>query len=90
MNKTQLKEVATCRGCGRSLIGEPYYKGQGALIPETMEEAPVNFYGGYVCSYDCDYRTCLEMESSMPGAGSSKGLGSSSSAKVKSNWNERF
>lgn len=82
----ELKEIARCRGCGRALIGEPYYTGRGALIPETKERAPISFYGGYVCSYDCDYRACLEMESSFPGAGVAKRLGSGSSARVRSNW----
>lgn len=84
MNET--KEVATCRGCGRSLIGEPYYTGKGALIPETRERAPSNFYGGYVCSYHCDYRVCIEMESSFPGTGIAKRLGSGSAAQIARNW----
>lgn len=79
-------EVATCRGCGKALKGEPYYTGKGAWIPETGEPAKRNFYGGYVCSRSCDYSVSIEMESSMPGAGPARRLGSSSESHYKKNW----
>lgn len=61
-------ESAKCRGCGRKLIGKPYHMGGGAYLPgPKMEPARVNFYGGYVCSEDCDRRASLALERTMPG-----------------------
>lgn len=63
------EETATCRGCGRKLIGKPYWAGGQAYHPETRERAKVNSYGGFVCSYRCDVKAALELEQSMPGHG---------------------
>lgn len=80
-------KVATCRGCGRQLKGEPYYTGKLAYIPETGEIAKINYYGGFVCSYRCDFNSSLELEQSMPGHGASqKRLGCFSSKHLKRNW----
>lgn len=63
-----MNEPAKCRGCGRVLIGKPYYMGGPAFIPGPKhEQAKVNHYGGYVCSEACDRRASLELEQSMPG-----------------------
>lgn len=67
--KTEVGEVARCRGCGRVLRGEPYYRGKPAFHPETGEQCKTNFYGGFVCSSSCDYRASLTQEQSMPGHG---------------------
>jgi hypothetical protein len=61
------EEKATCRGCGKELIGKPYFMGGGAYMPKTMEPVKVNFYGGYVCSENCDRNASLELERTMPG-----------------------
>ena len=60
---------AECRGCGKALRGTPYYKGGPAYLPleEGGGQAKVNFYGGYVCSQQCDVNAALRLEQSMPG-----------------------
>ncbi len=68
-----MSEVATCRGCGKQLRGEPYYKGKPAYL-DNGERAKVCFYGGFVCSEACDYRACSDLESTMPGHYGSKRL----------------
>lgn len=60
-------EKAVCRGCGKELIGNPYYMGGHAYMPKTMERCKVNFYGGFVCSSACDKNASLELERTMPG-----------------------
>ncbi|KKM67024.1 hypothetical protein LCGC14_1475400 [marine sediment metagenome] len=77
---------AKCRGCGKELIGKPYYLGGPAYDPETGDQAKTNFYGGFVCSYGCDVRVCLEMSSNMPGAGPAKSLNSLEREQVDRNW----
>jgi hypothetical protein len=81
-------EHATCRGCGRELIGKPYYMGGDAYIPgPQMKRAKVNHYGGFVCSYECDFRASLELEQSMPGHGcTQKTLGEDAKKSLASNW----
>lgn len=79
---------AKCRGCGRLLNGTSYHLGGSAYDPATGKQAKVNFYGGYVCSYNCDVRVCLEMSSSMPGAGEAKSLNSFEREQVELNWPE--
>lgn len=81
-------ETAKCRGCNRELKGKPYHMGGGATDPDTGERVPVNFYGGYACSYRCDVAICLDISSSMPGAGPTKRLSSLERAKVKENWGD--
>lgn len=89
MQTEEQKEVAVCRGCGKHLIGEPYYKGAGAYLPRTMEAAKVNFYGGYVCSERCDFNASLELERTMPGhTASQSSLSSPAHNHYKKNWNQ--
>jgi hypothetical protein len=85
------EETAVCRGCGKQLVGPPYYMGkragQSVYDPVTKEDAKVNFYGGYVCSEACDYRASLELEQSMPGHGySQKSISGTTLAHHKQNW----
>jgi hypothetical protein len=77
---------AECRGCGRPLNGTAYYLGGSAYIPESGDKAKVNFYGGYVCSRDCDKRVSLDMSSSMPGAGKAHRLNTSEAESLRANW----
>jgi len=84
-------EVATCRNCGKELRGKPYYMGGRAYLPLPKGgQAPVNFYGGYVCSRQCDYRASLALEQSMPGHNGQERLGTGSEAlrRVNANWPE--
>lgn len=82
------KETASCRRCGKVLIGNPYYMGGQAYIPETKKEAKINYYGGFVCSENCDIHACLELEQSMPGHGmTQKTISSQAQKKVNANWN---
>lgn len=64
-------EHAVCRGCGKVLRGEPFYKGGQAFlpIPGRSIRALTNFYGGFVCSRECDWRAALDLEQTMPGHG---------------------
>ena len=79
---------AKCRGCRKRLNGTFYHLGGSAYDPVTGEQAKVNFYGGYVCSYNCDVKVCLEMSSSMPGAGPAISLNSPEREQVERNWSE--
>lgn len=80
-------ETATCRGCGKILKGDPYYKGGNAYHPTTNERCKVNFYGGFVCSKSCDMTASLELERTMPGhTGSQSSLSSPAFAHFKNNW----
>jgi hypothetical protein len=79
-------EKAKCRGCGRELKGKPYHLGGSAFIPETGEPCPINQYGGFVCSRRCDVRACLELESSMPGAGRGQSLSTFAEQQIERNW----
>ena len=84
---TDLKElVATCRGCGRALNGKPYYMGGDAFHPVTGERCPISYYGGYVCSEDCDRRSLYEMESIFPRAGKAHILSTPAAQRLASNW----
>lgn len=83
-------EHAVCRGCGRVLRGKPYWAGGSAYDPRTGERCPVNHFGGFVCSEQCDYRACLEQEQSMPGHGiSQKSVGSHCRESIQRNWSQR-
>lgn len=77
---------ATCRGCGRELIGKPYSYGGSAYHPVTKEACKHNHYGGYVCSKACDRRACLELERTMPGCAGQMRITSYAEEKVRKNW----
>ena len=88
-----MEDQATCRHCGRKLIGRNYCFGGRAYIPNAQgnagKQAPVNYYGGYVCSRLCDYNASLDLEQSMPGHGfSQKRIDGPALDRVKSNWGE--
>jgi len=85
---------ATCRHCSRVLIGRAYQYGGAAYIPNAQgragRRAPVNYYGGYVCSRSCDYRAALALEQDMPGHGySQKSISGAPLDRVNSNWPEQ-
>lgn len=83
----QTKERATCRWCKRELDGVAYCYGGLAYHPETEEQCKVNHYGGYVCSYMCDFNASLELEQSMPGHGpKQRTLGSGAAERLRRNW----
>ena len=79
------EENAICRGCGKTLTGKPYYMGKSAYLDDG-KKAKVNFYGGFVCSYNCDYKSSKELENSMPGAGVGKYLSLMAAQSIKDNW----
>lgn len=66
------EETPTCRNCRRKLDVRDTCKGEVVFIPGTGIKAPENHYGGYVCSYNCDYNATLSHEGSMPGHGASQ------------------
>lgn len=81
------REKATCRWCRRELRGDAYMYGGRAYHPETGEECPHNYYGGFVCSRGCDFRASLALEQSMPGHGAGqKRLGQDSQRRLERNW----
>lgn len=64
-----IEDKAHCRGCKKELAGNPYYAGGYAYDPVTRESAKTCFYGGWVCSRECDLSACLSLERTMPGHG---------------------
>lgn len=83
-------DKAVCRGCGLVLRGEPYWAGKPAYHPDTGVQVKVNYYGGFVCSRNCDIKASLELEQSMPGHGfSQKRIGPEAQRRVDHNWPER-
>jgi ribosomal protein L34E len=79
-------EVATCRNCEKTLEGKPYYMGGVAYLPKGRR-APVNYYGGYVCSRRCDHAASLALEQSMPGHGyGQQKLGQEAQRSLENNW----
>lgn len=80
------EETAVCRGCGKKLNGKPYYMGGAAYHPETKEQCPVNQYGGYVCSYNCDKRASEELEGTMPGHSRGSRLSVYAHQSLSRNW----
>lgn len=63
-------DEATCRGCGKTLEGSPYWKGGSAYVPGTQTRnrpygirALGHFYGGWVCSASCNRRVFKDMQS---------------------------
>lgn len=81
-----MEDIAICRGCGMALDGSPYYTGKSAFHPRTKEQAKANYYGGWVCCESCDYRACLEQESSFPGAGKATFLSLGAKQRIRNNW----
>lgn len=77
---------AKCRYCKKELNGKPYYMGGKAYHPITGKECPVNHYGGYVCSKQCDYSASLEQLVDMPGCGSSSKPTDSALSTIRHNW----
>jgi len=84
---TTLPAQAECRGCGKGLVGKPYCMGGRAYHPETKEPVKINFYGGFVCSEQCDFQASLCLEQSMPGHGAGQTtLHGPALAAHKMNW----
>ena len=83
------EETAECRGCRMKLRGKPYYMGGRAYHPVTGAECKINYYGGFVCSRECDFRSSLELEQDMPGHGSGQTrLGTYAAQSLRHNWPE--
>ena len=62
--------------------------GKHAYNPKTNEKCPVNYYGGYVCSRECDFSTSLELEQSMPGhTYKDKNISLEAKIHFENNWN---
>ena len=60
-----IEEKAECRGCEMELIGKPYYLGGQARHPKTNKLCEVSFYGGFVCSVDCEREAVRTMNRSI-------------------------
>lgn len=92
--RDDIEDRATCRHCRRVLIGRNYCYGGAAYIPDAQgrpgRRAPSNYYGGYVCNRECDYRAALTLEQSMPGHGyNQKSISGEPLRRVNSNWPEQ-
>lgn len=85
------EEQAECRGCGKALIGKPFYMGGSAYLPgKSMKPAKVNHYGGFVCSPECDYRVSVDMHSSMPHCSTATRPDCYAMTTLRSNWPEHY
>jgi len=82
-------ESPKCRNCGLVLKGKPYHLGSLAYHPVTGERCKSNYYGGWVCSKDCDYRASVELEKSMPGGMPFIRLSSSAEQHHRGNWDAK-
>lgn len=82
----QSETCAVCRSCGRALNGKPYHMGGNAYHPDTGKRCPANYYGGYVCSRQCDYNASLELEESMPGHSGQRSLSGDTLRRIDANW----
>lgn len=60
-----LPDKAECRGCGMELKGTPYYQGRPAYHPKTGNQCNVSFWGGFICSDNCDRITDARMKTSI-------------------------
>jgi hypothetical protein len=79
---------AECRGCGKALRGYPYHMGKPAYLPldEGGGQAKSNHYGGFVCSYQCDYNSALRLEQTMPGHMEQAHLSPPLSTEIRRRW----
>mgnify|MGYP000122506509 CR=1 FL=1 len=77
-----MRTTAHCRHCQKTAIGKPYHL--GGLAPKGWR---TNFYGGFVCSPECDFRASLALEQTMPGHSyKDTSLGCFAEKHYKSNW----
>lgn len=81
---TAYEDTPRCRGCNRILKGThiPYWRD----LQGKLHHAKPCFYGGYVCSRQCDEKACIQLESSMPGAGPAKRPGTFAMQQIRRNW----
>ncbi len=80
---------AVCRGCGLVLKGKPYSQGGHAYHPRTGKLCPSNYFGGFVCSPECDYASSLELERDMPTHGYKQtSIGQDALESYKYNWRD--
>lgn len=84
-----MSKQSICRGCRKTLNGDGS-QGSSVSDPDTREAAKWNYYGGWVCSRQCDYNSSLRLEQSMPGhIGQTRlSLGSASYNAVERNWKQ--
>jgi hypothetical protein len=85
-----MRKTCNCRGCGKLLNGDGSQM-SAVSDPDTNLPAKLNYYGGWVCSRQCDYNSSLRLEQSMPGhTGQTRlSLGSSSYKSIEENWRDR-
>lgn len=85
----EIIKQAECRGCGMKLKGKDYMYGESAYHPVTNERCAVNNYGGFVCSSECDYKSSISLERTMPGHKlSDTRLSDSAKRSYCTNWPE--
>ncbi len=84
-------EKAHCRGCRRELDGawnavQAYVPARPGVASWNRTEARRNYYGGWVCSRECDYRAALELYQDMPGCGTAQKPERAALEKIERNW----
>lgn len=79
-------EKAVCRGCGLVLRGKPYYMGGYAYHPRTGKQCLFSHFGGHLCSEECDRRSYLEQEQSMPGHQGQRTIDPNTSRQIAAKW----
>lgn len=59
------EKTAECRGCGMKLVGKPFHMGGQARHPITNALCHVSFWGGFVCSDECDRESDMRQKASI-------------------------
>ena len=79
------KPTFRCRNCKIELKGSgPHY----LVHPRTGERCRENFFGGAVCSKECDIEAVRAMELSMPGGGYSRNISLNRQQEINRKWDE--
>lgn len=72
-----------CRNCKREInVSSTNH----AVVVGTGKKAKWNHYGEWVCSEQCDKQACLDLESSMPGAGHARTVSTFAAEQIRKNW----
>ena len=78
-----MSDTKFCRNCKTPItVSSTGY----AEVVSIHKEAKWNFYGEWVCSERCDRQACLDLKSTMPGAGRATSLNVSEIQSIKNNW----
>ncbi len=79
--------VTECRHC-RSVLHKRSASSE-AFVPGTTDNAKRNYYGGWVCSRECDYKACIAMEVSWGARRQSCCPNKPAMERIEFNWGAR-